>query len=337
MSLPKFKKVSPYFLVLTALLSSGITFFVTSEVMSKSNSGSNSPTTVEQDNCSFLVKRLYGDSLIKPILFVENNCESGNLQLLKQDINSIISMHTNDGTLTTASVYIKKFLSSDWICCNGSEFYNPGSLLKVPEMIAYLKMNENSPGLLDKRLVYDQEYSNERKALFVSESIKLGQSYTVRELLNYMIKYSDNNAAYLLLKNIDLRTYKQVFVDFGLSIPDKNSRNYPLSVSDFSKFMRALFNASYLDKKDSEFAIELLSGSDFKNGILQGLPGNLRVAHKFGEEGNIDCQELHESAIVYLGNSPYMLTIMTKGKDISKQSKVLQEISSKVYQSLSSQ
>jgi beta-lactamase class A len=303
--------------------------------MNKSYSRMVSTNLNQIDNCSFQIRRLYDDSLVKPILFVENSCESGNLQLLKNDLNNIISVHTSNGTLISASVYLRDLLKSEWICCNGSEFYNPGSMLKVPELIAYLKMSEDNPGLLENKLLYNEKYTGEKKALFVSESITLGQKYSIRELLNYMIKYSDNAATFLLLKNIDLPTFKQIYADFGLKVPDQNSSIYPMCVSDYSKFMRALFNASYLNKKDSEYAIELLTNSDFKIGILAGIPRTLRVAHKFGEEGTGDSQELHESAIVYLENSPYILTIMTKGKDISKQSKVLQEISSSVYQALS--
>jgi beta-lactamase class A len=329
------KKISPYYLVLFVIVSSFITFLVTWNVMNKSYAEKIAANQNSGDNCGFNIKRLNGDSLIKPILFVENSCESENLQLLKNDINNIISSNKEAGTLISASVYLRKFLTSEWICSNGSEYYNPGSMLKVPELIAYLKMNEINPGLLDKKLLYDQKFTSERKALFVSESIKLGQQYTIRELLSYMIKYSDNAAAFLLLKNIDVNVYKRVFADFGLAVPSRDAKNYPMCVSDYSIFMRALFNASYLDDKDSEFAIELLSDSDYKMGVLRGVPGNLRVAHKFGEEGNIDCKELHESAIIYLENSPYLLTIMTKGKDITKQSKVLEEISSKIYQELS--
>lgn len=327
------RKVSIYFLILVVLITSAATFLITKKLVSKTYSDMTAATA--EDNCGFHIKRLEGDSLVKPILYVENSCESENLQLVKQDISNLISQYTEDGTLVNASIYLRKFLSSEWISINGTEFYNPGSLLKVPEMIAYLKMSESIPGLLDKKLLCNEEYKSERKAVFVSESIKLGQQYSVRELLAYMIKYSDNTAAYLLLKNIDVNAYKKVFSDFGLAVPDRMSKTYPMCVADFSNFMRALFNASYLNRENSEFAIQLLSDCDFKIGILKGLPGNLRVAHKFGEEGNIDKQELHESGIVYLANSPYLLTIMTKGKDITKQARVLQEISSKVYQSFS--
>jgi beta-lactamase class A len=95
--------------------------------------------------------------------------------------------------------------------------------------------------------------------------------------------------------------------------------------------MRSIYNAGYLNVEDSEFAGNLLSQCDFKAGIVQGLPANTIVAHKFGESGNQAMKQLHESAIVYLKNKPYLLTIMTKGKDNAKLSQFLGELSKSVY------
>ena len=95
--------------------------------------------------------------------------------------------------------------------------------------------------------------------------------------------------------------------------------------------MRAIYNAAYLTAEDSEYAGELLSQCDFKDGILSGLPPNTRVAHKFGESGNQIVKQLHESAIVYLYNQPYLLTVMTKGNDNKKLSLLIKEISQTVY------
>lgn len=328
------KKVSIVYLILIAVVSSAATFIVTKGAMNKSGSEMATKQAIPIENCGYRVKRLNGHNLIKPILYIESSCESENLQLLKQEVNSTILNYSADGTLTSASVYVRNFITSEWFCLNGSERYSPGSMLKVPILITFLKMNEKNPGILDKQLLFDKKYTNERKAVNVSESIKLGQKYSVRELLRYMIQYSDNDATYLLNRNMDVATFTKVFSDFGLSVPDSRSSIYQMSVTEYSNFMRALFNGSYLDTNDSEYAVELLTKSDYKNGIVQGLPNGVEVAHKFGEEGNVNNQELHESGIVYLENSPYLITIMTKGKDLSKQSKVLSEISAKVYQSL---
>ena len=149
-----------------------------------------------------------------------------------------------------------------------------------------------------------------------------------------MITYSDNNATMLLNANIDLMAFQKVFADLGLNAPDSKSVDYPISAKDCSIFMRVLINATYLTKEDSEFAAELLAQSDFKDGFFKNLPDNLRMVHKFGEAGNGIENELNETAVIYLTNRTYLLTVMTKGKDFKKLSQILSQISDIVYQCL---
>ncbi len=150
-----------------------------------------------------------------------------------------------------------------------------------------------------------------------------------------MIVYSDNNATILLNQIVDENIFKKVFSDVGLPEPDFRSSQYPISVNDFSIFMKELYNASYLSQEDSETCLEMLSRSDFRDGLLSGLPGNCAVAHKFGEGGADNNPHFSESAIVYCGKKPYMITIMTKGRDMKKLPKVISDISKKVYDIMS--
>jgi beta-lactamase class A len=96
--------------------------------------------------------------------------------------------------------------------------------------------------------------------------------------------------------------------------------------------MRGLYNASYLNNKNSEFATELLIKCNFKNGIVSGMPSSTKIAHKFGESGDAREQQLNESAIIYLNNNPYIITIMTKGKDYKQLPTIIKEISNATYQ-----
>ncbi len=331
------KKVSIIYLILIVVVTSASTYLFAKKAIIRSFSEKAEKETLTSTQCDFRIKRLGGSSLINPILFVENDCESENLQMLKHDIINTLSTYKNDGTISSSSVYLRKFFSSEWININGSETYSPGSMLKVPELITYLKMSEKNPGLLEKKLLCDNTFPDAKKAVIVTKTISKGQYYTIRELLEYMIQYSDNNATYLLTQHMDAGIFRQVFEDVGLPVPDRQSKAYPITAADYSKFMRTLFNGSYLTAEHSEFAIKMLSKSDFKNGIARSIPEDVRVAHKFGEEGNMNNQELHESAIVYMDNTPYVLTIMTRGKNLTRQTKVLSTISALVYQSLSAQ
>ena len=62
---------------------------------------------------------------------------------------------------------------------------------------------------------------------------------------------------------------------------EKEGAEY-FTAKNYSKVFFALLNATYLNKENSEKALELLSNTDFTQGIVAGVPNNIKVAHKFG-------------------------------------------------------
>jgi beta-lactamase class A len=264
-------------------------------------------------------------------MFVDDECESEHLIGIKQRIAAIIDKYKNAGDAINASVYIRDYTHNEWTSVNDNERFDPGSLFKVPVLIAILKQCELNPGFLDKSIKYDQRVDAGKNVAFVSKTIQVGQTYTVKELLTYMIKYSDNNATILLEKYMDSKILQKLFSDIGLDVPNVYASQYLFNTKEYSYFMRSIYNASYLTIDDSEYAGELLSQCEFKDGITKGLPASVKIAHKFGESGNQTEKQLHESAIVYLDHKPYLLTIMTKGKDNAKLSELIGEISREVY------
>ena len=326
----KNKKFTLLHVILFAFLACIATFFLTNfwkekQFTEKSNAA------VSSYACNYNVKRMNGFKFIKPLMFVDEDCESEGLMSIKQKITAVVDRYKTVGDVSAASVYLRAYNHNEWICVNENEKFDPGSLFKVPVMIAILKQNELNPGFLNKRISYDQGIDAGKNVAFASKMIQLGQSYSVKELLIYMIKYSDNNATILLEKNMEPKILQKLFSDIGLEVPNIYASQYLFSTKDYSYFMRAIYNAAYLSIEDSEFAGELLSQCDFKDGILLGLPKNTKVAHKFGESGSQVVKQLHESAIVYLDNQPYLLTVMTKGNDNKKLSQLIKEISQTVY------
>ena len=282
------------------------------------------------------VKRLEGYRFVKPLLYVDLD-ESSDMVSMKAEVQNIIQAFQQKNVIKSASVYLKDYSTNDWMGINLEEKFKPGSLLKVPELIAFLKMNEKNPGLLDKKILFNKIYKADKKPLFTSKSIEFGKSYSIRELLYYMIVYSDNNATYLLNENIDVEVFKNVFTDLGLAAPDWNAADYFITSYEISLFMRALYNASYLTSKDSEYAASLLSKSEFKQGVLAGIPNNIDCFHKFGEAGDMVEKQLHETVVVYTQDKTYLLTVMTKGNDFRTLPEVLKQISAVVYRNLGGQ
>ena len=283
--------------------------------------------------CETEVHRLSGYKFIKPLLYNSIACESGKYAPLKSKIEAVINQYKLAGDLDKVSVYLKILNNREFVAINENEMFHPASLIKLPMLIAYLKMEEQHPGFLNKKLTFHLPKGMPNQT-YVSKQIEPEKSYTIKQLLKYMIAYSDNNATYLLNINVDLNVFKKIFSDFGLVVPDIHDRNYQISAKDYSLFLNIVYNAGYLTIAHSETVAELLNESNFEVGMQSGLPSNTNIIHKFGEWGesaNPDMHQLSESGIIYLDNSPYLLTIMTQGKDVNNLPPVLSDISKTIY------
>lgn len=284
------------------------------------------------NNCVYNIKRLSGFKFVKPLMFVDEECQSNSLSNVNKEINVIIEKYKVTGGLINASIYLREYGYNEWTSINENEMYEPGSLFKIPVMIAILKMSETNPGFLNKKLTYNNQVPINKSIEFPAvKTIELGKSYTVRELLGYMIKYSDNNATVLLETQLDTKTIYKLFADFGLEVPNKYAKSYFFNVKNYSLFMRSIYNAAYLTPEYSEIAAELLDDSEFKIGIKRNIPNNIKVISKFGEAGNPSERQLHETGLVYINKKPYLLTIMTKGNDMKKLAEFIAEVSLTVY------
>lgn len=226
--------------------------------------------------------------------------------------------------------------------------FAPASLLKLPVVIAVLNIAEDDPDILTKKLVYSREALKEFDIPeqdvfnFAGLELKEGEYYTVEELMRATIVYSDNEAYYTLIKYIN-EEYpygtERVFVTFQeLGIKDPQSdADETVSVRAYAQLFRTLYNVSYLDPDASEKVLGWMAEATFDGGLMAGLPEGAVLADKFGErmyEGDI--KQLHDCGIIYYPNNPYILCVMTKGREWNDLKKVIGDISAMVYKEVDS-
>jgi len=281
---------------------------------------------------------------INPLLECDSNniSRDKNLDFLKNKLELFVNeqIKTNPD-ISFTSIYYRDLNNGPWIGINERELFSPASLIKVPLLITYYKLAENNPDILDNKIVNTELFNPKDQNIVPEITLSQSQEYTVSELLDRMIIYSDNQAYDLLLKNIDNRklieTYNNLGVDISLGFENPNGNI--LSVKQYASFFRILFNASYLSKDMSEKTLGLLSRVKFSQALVAGVPSNILVAHKFGERQYTDTGEkqLHDCGIIYLPNKPYLLCIMTRGKNIPIEENFVKQISSMVYQNISGQ
>jgi len=252
----------------------------------------------------------------------------------KHKIVSLVQKQIDSGLVREVSVYYRDLLDGPWFGINENAEFNPASMMKVPVMIAWLKRAEKDPHVLKRSYTHDgKEDTNALQDIPPHHTITPGRPYTVEELLHYMMNYSDNNATTLLYRGLSATELNAVLdgMDVDNKVADDSNS---ISVHGYSGFFRILYNASYLSREMSENALALLSLQDFPQGIAAGVPEGTRIAAKFGElarERSGGEKQLHEFGIVYHPTRPYILGIMTRGKDFTNQQTVLGAISRMIY------
>ena len=287
-------------------------------------------------NCPYATAWVRGYQHIRPLLSAEPMCESARFEGLRASIGTAVESLKASGHVTSTSVYVRDFKNAEWTWYNGDEPYDPGSMLKVPLLLTYLAMSEVDPALLERTWTCEQvDFEVPQHTAFPAPQVQFNVSYTLRQLFEYMMVYSDNRATVMLLRRVPKDRYFRTFTDLGLPTPVWDAPSYRLNVRDYSVFMKALYNSSLLSPTNSEYALELMTRATFKQGLVSGLPAGVEVAHKFGEAGDDQERQLHETGLVYADGNPYLITVMTRGERVDSLASAIASLSELVYERMS--
>jgi beta-lactamase class A len=273
--------------------------------------------------------------LTSPLLECNTGSSIGSMEFsaFEKNIRKDIDDMTVAGKVTHVSVYLRHLLDGAWIGINENEKFTPASLLKVPNMISLLKMSENDPNILTKELVYDTRYFPGKPYFAPDTSLEIGKKYTVDDMIARMIKDSDNEAMFTLRANFDASFFNKLYDDLKITAPNDNISDDFMTVKTYASFFRILYNSSYLSTPLSEKALQLLTNTGFDNALTAGIPKNITIAHKFGERTyiNDETKQLHDCGIIYRADEPYLLCVMTRGKDFDVLAGVIKDISKSVW------
>lgn len=279
-----------------------------------------SPESDQPPLCDYSILRVGGFEFIKPPLALEPACESRALLPLKRELVALADSLKNAAAIRQASVYFREFDHGEWFSINDAERYHPASLMKISLMLSVLQIADATPGLLEEKLVYKRPESVVITPQYYNfPTIELGKSYSVHELLYYMIANSDNHATWLLASRVDTTRTKKLFFDLGLEEPVQDELQFTMTARECSVFFKSIYNSSLLSPEYADYAARLLSHCAFQEGFGKGFLGQTKMWHKFGEWSYAGHDnELHEAGVVYWQGKPYLIVIMTRGADRDK-------------------
>lgn len=287
----------------------------------------------------------------KDYLFINQDIDCATLDqtadqvdALHEKIDKIVQSEKNARHIDRASVFFRDLNTRRWFGVDDTDAYYPGSLVKLPLAMAYYKLAELQPGILDEKLAIPKDVVVEGNAdqhYPPLDPLSAGTTYPISELIRHMLVYSDNTPFSPLMETGKLFVSK-AFHDLGVEeIRDGDVvTGWTSSVRTYAGALRSLYNASYLDAEYSNKVLYMLSQSTFTGGIVSGVPRNVKVAHKFGEGTGVTSDDqtvnhtLNDCGVVYKPNNPFVICIMTEGKDFSQMEKVIQNITKESYDAL---
>lgn len=257
-------------------------------------------------------------------------------QKLTSQLLALLEQKKKTGLVSEASIYFRDLNNGPWLGINEDLKFSPASLLKVPLAMAYFHTAENAPDLLSREI----EFIGPRGITIAHypprQPLELERIYSVSNLLSRMLEDSDNDATAILGQYLPVEQAQEVYKDLGVqTVADYDT--YVIDVRSYASFLRILFNASYLSQDDSEEVLDMLTRSRFTAGLKAGVPSDIKIAHKFGErtlDGAKEINQLHDCGIVYVPQRPYILCVMTQGKNYEQLAAFIEEVSRQVYSAI---
>jgi len=274
-----------------------------------------------------------GYKFINPLLFVDYGTseEDSEYEPLKKIITDYIDKAIAEGRVSETSVYFRKLNLGKSVSVYPEKTYSPSSMLKVVNLVTALRIAELDPSFLSKSIFINGDYASylqDDDRYPPQVPVKIGSTYTIKELMEHAIVESDNVANKALKNAVGDERLEKTYEDLNMPKVDLVAdRGY--NPEQYSHLFRALYNGTYLSKSTSEKVLELLSKTSFNKGVVAGVPENTTVSHKFGINAFTvgPYAELHDCGIVYYPEHPYFICIMTRGNDLADLEKIIQDIS----------
>lgn len=253
--------------------------------------------------------------------------------------------YAKKGYVTDVSVFFRDLEAGPTFGINEWAGFIPASLLKLPQALALYELQEDRGNILEQKVTVPSDLPAILTQHFPSgKTIEDGKVYSVRELVSYTLSGSDNRSYFLLNDHIShlangTDIVQKTMLNLGIIDFDEgiDIKVREVTVRGYASLFRQLYNVSFISAEHSEELLAIMSENSFTAGLRQGVPQNVEISHKFGErylENNE--KQLHDCGIVYYPDNPYLLCVMTRGKNFDELSQVIGTISKSVYEEVDS-
>lgn len=229
-----------------------------------------------------------------------------------KDIEAFLAKKGGD-----VSIYLETVDNTFSYSFYGDELKRTASSIKLPFIAYVMTLADKGEISLDTVLTYQQH--NWLDGTGIIQFAEFGTQYTIKQLAEMTIFYSDNVAYLMLLDYVGEANFIQFLKELDPNSPDNR-------VFSSAKILTEAMEYIYVTKDKSQNMMLLynwLQESSFDDGVSIGLPG-VDVAHKTGWMPMYTVS--NDISFVMDEDQPYFLTIMTVGYDDSYSEKSIYDL-----------
>lgn len=237
---------------------------------------------------------------------------------LEQVINTYLKQHNIDSN--SISIYISSADNKIEFTLNENKNFIAESLYNVPLAMVYYEKNSRNEIVLDDRLLYEPKHFDEEGP--IGSNYEPGQYISIKELLNAMIRYSDNTAAHILYDNLrGWPEYKDAIKKYSLS--NFSELFYSSENVTTTSYMNDVLDYIYKNKKIFAALIKDMKESMPDNYLNKS--GFINIAQKYGSCGLAS----NAVGIYFDDNNSYKISILTSLGEVGE--KYIGDISELCY------
>ena len=231
-------------------------------------------------------------------------------------------------------LFVRNLTTGAEATINPNRVFPAASLYKVPIMVETVRQIRLGRIAPEQMMLVQRAHKVPGSGVLQS---RIGESVPVREVLRLLIAESDNVAAMMLLDLTGLNNVNQTMRGLGLNdtkLLDYRAPGasegvgpYATSPADMGLLLDTIGTGRLVDQEASDEALRLLGQKQASDLLGEGLPFNVKVAHKWGEIPGAR----HEAGIVFTPQFNYIVVIMTENVDPSSSPTFIRELSKSIY------
>lgn len=168
-----------------------------------------------------------------------------------------------------------------------------------------------------------------------------GSSYTYRQLLTYMIDYSDNTATNIIIDKLGgIEKTNALIANFNVKNTklqrkmmkfNSNKENYTSS-EDAALFLKQIYNHQLISKSIDDEMLSILNKNTDHSKLLKDLPSNAVTYNKTGINDNQGIQ--NDAAIISNKNNAVIVVVLSEKGNSSQQLSAMNQLGLNLYQNL---